>query len=747
MQKLDMSVTLQAARDYVANGFSVIPVLPHGKKPAFSWKEYQQRLPHDEELVGWFGNGTQYNIGIVTGDVSGLAVVDLDSGQAVAFAKDHNIQPSPMVKTGRGFHVYYKTKDGIRNFQQRDDLPDIDLRAEGGYVVAPPSVHESGRSYEWVKGRELGEVEMAELPAWVLAEKPEEKRAVKELYHGVENGGRNKALARLVGSWINDGGSLEEIIEQAQVWNTGNSNPLPSGEVERTVQSISERHHDWPEPQPITMDLYKVHPLPMEILPIPFQSWIKDVAHRMQCPPDYVAMAALTLTGSIIGTRCGIRPKQNDDWLVIPNLWGGVVGPPSSLKSPAISEGLKPLARLEAEAQRKFENEENKFQVDLIEYQANRKRLETEVGKVASGKGKRSMDSIKNELLELEEPDKPTKARYKTNDSTIEKLSELLNENPAGLLMFRDELVGLLASWDKPGRESDRAFYLESWNGDLSHDTDRIGRGSTHTEHLCLSLFGGIQPQKLISYLYKSMNGYENDGFCQRLQMMVYPDSIKGWEFVDKAPNRDARDRAYRVIEKLAHMDFTKYGASQGEFDRFPYLHFADEAQVVFNEWVTELEVKKLRADDHPLILEHFGKYRSLMPSLALIFHLIDIADGASCGPVSLQAVNKATALCEYFESHARRIYGLVVDIDQQAAEALAKKIRAGKLTDGFTARNVYRKHWQSLDSTELAQAACDELVELGWLRVTPQSDGIGRQPLPAHRINPMVKIADKSKN
>ena len=147
MSKLDVSITLQAARDYLLKGFSVIPILPRGKKPAIPWKEYQQRPPTDEELVQWFGNGAKNNTGIVTGPVSGLAVVDLDSDRAFAFAKEKNLSPTPTVKTGRGFHVYCKTKDGVRNFQQRDGLPDIDLRAEGGYVVAPPSVHESGLVY------------------------------------------------------------------------------------------------------------------------------------------------------------------------------------------------------------------------------------------------------------------------------------------------------------------------------------------------------------------------------------------------------------------------------------------------------------------------------------------------------------------------------------------------------------------------------------------------------------------------
>jgi hypothetical protein len=734
--------TLQVARDYLSRGFSVIPIYPRGKKPATPWKEFQKRLPTDEELVKWFGNGSAYNIGIVTGAISGLAVIDLDSVGAITFAEENKLSLSPTAKTGRGLHVYCKYKNGIRNFQQRDDLPDIDLRADGGCVVAPPSIHESGNVYEWVAGRGLDDVEMTELPSWILAEKTEEKKSVSELYRGVEKGGRNKALTRLVGSWVNDGGSLEEIKQQAIVWNSVMDNPLPYEEVERTVESIYERHHSWPKPEPIDMELLKVQPLPHEILPEPFRPWIEDVSHRMQCPPDFVASAVIVLCGSLIGTKCGINPKQNDDWLVVPNLWGGVVGRPSMLKTPSLTEALKPLGRLEAKAKESHDEVLKEHQADLLEWDARKEALKSDMKKAASGKGTKTIEEIKSELTKLENPESPAMIRYKSNDATIEKLSELLNENPNGLLLFRDELVGLLAGWEKPGRESDRAFFLEAWDGTGSHTTDRIGRGTTFTENLCLSLFGGIQPSKLTSYLLQ-MTGLENDGLIQRLQLLVYPDELQKWQLVDEKPNRDARERAFNVIQKLATFDPANIGATQYDYDHFPSLRFCPEAQEVFNEWLTDLETKKLRSDDHPLILEHLGKYRSLMPTLALIFHLIDLVDGSPDGPVSLQAAKNAAAFCEYLESHARRVYGLVADIDQQAAAVLAEKIQAGKLKDGFTVRDVYRKEWHLLKNKELVQSACDELVEAGWLKVEPQrQNGVGRTPLPNHRINPKVKIS-----
>jgi len=538
-------------------------------------------------------------------------------------------------------------------------------------------------------------------------------------------------------------------MTEANVLNLG----LPDGGTVSEPKSIRHKNYDgankpdskWPEPEPIKAELSGVVPFPFEILPEPLEGWVRDIAYRMQCPPDFIATAATTLIGSIIGTRCGIRPKQHDDWLVIPNLWGGVVGRPSMLKTPALNEALRPLDRLEIEAKDTFDKSVDGYEVDLAEYQAWKDGLKSEMKKVAGGNGKRTMESVKEDLAQLEKPERPTMVRFKTNDATIEKLSELLNENPGGLLLFRDELVGLLASWEKPGRESDRAFFLEAWNGTGAHTSDRIGRGTIFTKNLCLSVFGGIQPSKLTSYLYQSMHGLENDGLIQRLQMLVYPDEMKkkDWQLIDQAPDKEARDRAFRIIQRLAKMDFTEFGATQEDGERFPYLHFSDEAQQVLNDWLTDLERNKLRADDHPMIIEHLGKYRSLMPSLALISHLIGIADGGKGGPVSVEAADQGAAWCDYLESHMRRVYGLVMDVSQQASAVLAEKIQEGKLADGFTVRDIYRQNWHLLNSKVLAQAACDELVDAGWLKANTIQPRFGHKGKVEYTINPKVKIED----
>jgi len=271
------------------------------------------------------------------------------------------------------------------------------------------------------------------------------------------------------------------------------------------------------------------------------------------------------------------------------------------LKTPALAEMMKPLARLEAEAREAFEANMRVFEADNKILKVKKDALESEMLQAAKGKSKNGipaprMDDVKLRYLELEEPQALTRRRFKTNDSTIEKLGELMNENPRGILLFRDELIGLLASWDRDDRQQDRSFYLEAWNGFGAFQWDRIGRGTIDVQNCCVSILGGIQPAKLLGYLQQATNDIANDGVIQRFQLLVYPDEPATWELVDEYPDTAAKNRAYEVYKKLADMDFVAAGAELPEGESVPFFHFSAEAQEVFYRWLSELEHRKSAA-------------------------------------------------------------------------------------------------------------------------------------------------------
>jgi hypothetical protein len=514
----------------------------------------------------------------------------------------------------------------------------------------------------------------------------------------------------------------------------------PGAQMPGTILKPTEE--TWPEPKPIHTALQSVEPMPAAIIPEPFRGWLSDIAHRMTCPLDFPTVAAIIGTGAIIGAGCGIRPKRNDNWQVISNLWGGVVARPGKAKSPALDEGMKSINMLESEAKGAYDQALADWEADNEAYKAKKEAIKGDMAAAAKGKGKKGekvpdMAEAKAEYLALGVPETPARRRYKTSDSTIEKMAVLLNENPRGILMFKDELVGFLVSLDREDRQADRAFYLSAWNGYGQYTTDRIGRGTIDTPNLCVSVLGGIQPSKLTGYLLQARDDLKNDGLLQRFQLLVYPDEVD-WKLIDEHPNIEARDRVYGIFKTLADMDFTQCGAELPDGEKIPFFHFSDEAQQVFYDWLTDLEATKINGEDNPLMAEHLSKYRSLMPSLALIFHLIAVADGQPGGPVTETAAMQAAAWCDYLESHARRIYGLLVDVSVRSAEELSKRLTGKDLQDGFTLYEVYHNGWHLLDRKELAQGAVDELLDAEWLREDFQEIP-GRQPKAIYRINPKI--------
>ena len=494
---------------------------------------------------------------------------------------------------------------------------------------------------------------------------------------------------------------------------------------------------EWRTPGTIETRLKPVPALPVQLIPEAYRKWILDIAHRMQTPPDFATVTAITVTASVIGTGCAIRPKQRDNWTVIPNLWGACIGRPSMvLKSPSMKEPLDMLSRLQAEAGEVYREELRGHEFDKKLAEVREKQSKTAMAKAVKAKDSAAVDDMRDAYMNEEEPPEPVRRLFKTNETSIQSQTVLQTQNSRGLLTFRDEITGLLTRWDKKDHEDERAYFLEGWNGDGSYTDFKIGRGLTDADHICISLLGGIQPDKLRRYLYQSMNG-GNDGLMQRLQLAVYPDEPQAWTLVDDYPDTTEKTRVYEILKSLADMDFTQYGAEQGQYDKFPFLRFSSEGQAVFNDWLTDLQRINLVNEEDPLMAEHLGKYRSLMPTLALVIHLIGIADGTAEGPVSKQAAIQAAAWCDYLEEHARRIYGTVISPEREAASILAERIH--KLSSPFTAKDVYRKEWSFLKTRQEVEAACRILEDEDWGRMERVATVIGRPPLPRYWINPAM--------
>jgi len=505
----------------------------------------------------------------------------------------------------------------------------------------------------------------------------------------------------------------------------------------RPAMAVDGPSAPWPEPQPVPRGRPPVPRFDSAVLPRALVPWVADVSERVQCPPDFVAVGVMVSAAAVIGRKLGIRPKRHDEWAVVPNLWGLAVGPPGIMKSPALAEALCPLRRLVDDARAQYEERMIAHRFRLAEDKARRqdlfRRLRSALARDEPPKALRRPFEIAPRYTP------PVERRYLVNDTTVEKLGELLNQNPNGLLVFRDELTGFLHTMDRPGHENDRAFYCEAWNGTGAYSYDRITRGTLHIRAACVSVLGGIQPGPLERYLREVFDDRGDDGLLQRFQLVVWPEVPGAWRNVDRWPDGPARARVMEVFQRLNTLDPAAVGADEWSPEDLPFLRFAPEAQERFDGWRTRLEHTLRAEDDHPVLLSHLAKYRSLLPSLALIVHLIDCVEVGARGPVSSAAAAKAVGWCEYLEAHARRLYASVTDPTRVAAALLATKITHRRLASPFSAREIYRHEWTGLTEPRIVQGALDGLAELGWIRaeVIRAEDG-GRPALRFH-INPRL--------
>src|SRR5215218_5841572 len=158
------------------------------------------------------------------------------------------------------------------------------------------------------------------------------------------------------------------------------------------------------------------------LLPVPLRGWVKDVSERMDnAPPDFAAAATVVVAAALLGRKVGIRPKRQDDWTVVPNLWGGLVGPPASMKTPALEQAIKPVKRLSVKAAEAHQEATQEHALDVMmseaEKAALKKRLKDTASSLAKGEAKREdLEKVRAELEELNEPEAPRERRYMTND-------------------------------------------------------------------------------------------------------------------------------------------------------------------------------------------------------------------------------------------------------------------------------------------------------------------------------------------
>lgn len=282
------SENLQTARYYLSKGFHPIPLKYKTKKPPLvDWKKYQDTPPTEAELVEWFGVG-QRNMALVVG--RGILVVDLDGPGAEQLLIDAGAplpEDAPRAKTANGFHVFLSVTETLNNraplLKTKELQPGtkkpvaaVDIRADGGYNVAPPSVHPSNVLYEWITRPDVLPAAPARLielikrtgaPATTTAADGDDVYAwVAKSMAGVGEGQRDNTCARLAGYYLGKDMPADVVRATLYAFADNCTPPLPHADVDKTVKSVATREAQRAADNAGSVEAGQVDAVPFQVL-------------------------------------------------------------------------------------------------------------------------------------------------------------------------------------------------------------------------------------------------------------------------------------------------------------------------------------------------------------------------------------------------------------------------------------------------------------------------------------------------
>jgi len=374
--------------------------------------------------------------------------------------------------------------------------------------------------------------------------------------------------------------------------------------LERELTELNERAaHGFPD-EDDSDSAYT--PFPVDVLPDALSNFVRAASEATPCPPAMVAVPVVSALAGAVGAAAHLQLKRT--WTEIPILWTAIVAPSGSTKSPAADHALKPVRRRERAAYERYEQE-----MELWE-------------------------SMSDD--EQERRDKPTRKRYRTGDITREKVSRVLDENPRGVLLERDELATWLESFD---RYSQGAADLHAWLSfyEARQETiDRVGSDDIVLDSPAVSVFGTIQPGTLRKKLTEL---HFETGFAPRMMLVMPPTRPKKWTSADVT--REVQDGYDDVLTSLYELP----PGTRVELSR--------EARDVWANWYDAANAVVYETPEGPARAVA-AKTVGHAARLALLLHLAETRPQmGAVGALPPRTLQRGIRLAMWFRSETLRVY------------------------------------------------------------------------------------------
>jgi DNA polymerase-1 len=723
------------ARVYLERGLAIFDLPARSKKTYDpNWQNIKVSF---DTIKEYFPPGIEKNIAVCTGAPSNnLADFDLDTRESCKAA--------PVLLPPTGW-IFGRTSEPKSHWLYRTDLPfgkatekflDIDnktvlleLRGTGGYTVFPGSIHPSGEPITWDQFEEPGELSLAEATrlarvlaaATLLARHWPRTNGVRDdmamaLAGGLLRSGLDEDASKQFITAVTLAGEDEEwkarankacsTVRKLQAGKQVTGWPKLSELLGDNGPKIVQRVRDWlnlsgTSKTRTVVPIEPFQPFPIEVLPEPLRTWVATVAQEIDVDPSWVALPGLAVCASAIGSTRKIRIKAN--WVEPCTLWTVIVGQSGTVKSPPCRAALAPLIEFEKEAMKTYKIEREHYESDL------------EAWRLAKKKHERGGEDPGPK------PEPPILRRVRCSDTTIEALGQLLEQNPRGVLLYRDELRAWFNSFTRYKGASggnDMPTWLELYDSGTTVIDRKGASGPLFLHNTPVSVTGSIQP----SILARAMSEeHRESGFAARLIISYPPDKIPDWN-ENEIPDEVAL--AYRnLVWHLLALDFDETPTG----DKVPHLlRFNSEAKEAWKQFYREWN--DLMRNSEGEVRSAFSKLRGVAARLALLFHCIKHAglDTTDIGPVEADSLRSGIAVAHWAANQVRRFYQLFGETtEERETRRLYEWIaqRGGKAT----VRDLTRFYTHKTPTVEAARKALDNLVEAGlatWQQQPPGPQG-----------------------
>jgi hypothetical protein len=457
-------------------------------------------------------------------------------------------------------------------------------------------------------------------------------------------------------------------------------------------------------PDHLSSEAEALDPFPVELFPEPVRRFVAEASRALGCEPGFMALPTLAVAAAAIGNAYRLELKPG--WTEPAILWAVIVGESGTLKTPAFKLATAPIRELQTQLLHEHREAAQDYAEEVLYYERELSRWKRDKG-IAKPPTK---------------PQPPTAERLLVSDTTIEALAPILQQNPRGVLLCRDELAGWIGSFDRyaSGKGTDASNWLSIHGGEtLIVDRKTSYPQMLHVPRAAVSLIGGIQPGILAKYFDQE---HRESGLAARLLMAWPPRRPKRW--TDRAISPELEAGYADVIKSLYELPLE---LSERQEVIPAVMRLSPEAREVWIQFYNEHGQQQVELEGD--LSAAWSKLEGYAARLTLVVHLLRWASGeellGDLTQVDAASVQAGAALSRWFGAQARRVYAMLEETETQAAQRRLLdwiSARGGRVT----VREVQQGHRQFVTSDE-ARRALQRLTEKGmgrWETLASGSSG-----------------------